>query len=115
MRRIISFTLGFLLILNTMLFFTYGENIDSAEKYRNEKYDDYLKNIENNEKYDEKIAPMEYSYNEKYISNTAQNSVARASLNLPKKFDTLTEYNIQMEYENQGTGANTAEIGWSFS
>ena len=84
MRRIISFTLGFLLILNTMLFFTYGENIDSVEKYRNEKYDDYIKNIENNEKYDEKIAPMEYSYNEKYISDTAKNSVARASLNLPK-------------------------------
>ncbi len=115
MRRIISFTLGFLLILNTMLFFTYGENIDSVEKYRNEKYDDYIKNIENNEKYDEKIAPMEYSYNEKYISDTAKNSVARASLNLPKKYDTLTEYNIQMEYENQGTGSNTAEIGWSFA
>ena len=45
MRRIISFTLGFLLILNTMLFFTYGENIDSVEKYRNVKYDDYIKNI----------------------------------------------------------------------
>ncbi len=92
-----------------------NNNVKDISEYINPDYEEYLNKIKDlpEEEYKERLllAPSEYTYNEKYVSDTDMYA-ARAS-SYASTYDSISGMSI--DYENIFDYTSPGQIGWSFA